>query len=111
MTEENAPRRQDGASSTHARTIAKALSVPDGTAGILRWMSENGHKDVQGGGGAVKPNGNAAAHRRHSGTRDKAWRFLSFSVRITPRRARALVGARAEEILDLGKEAGGLGLG
>src|SRR6201988_771183 len=46
--------------------------------GILRWMSENGHKDVQGGGEAVKPNGIAAVHRGHLGTADKAWRFLSF---------------------------------
>src|SRR5215813_10394508 len=34
MTEENEPHRQDEASSTHARTIAKALSVPDGAAGF-----------------------------------------------------------------------------
>jgi hypothetical protein len=45
-------------------------------------MSENGHKDVQAGGGAVKPNGDAAAHQGHSETTDKAQRFLSFSVQI-----------------------------
>src|SRR5689334_6647330 len=34
MTGESEPRRRDEASSTHARTIAKALSGPDGTAGF-----------------------------------------------------------------------------
>jgi len=45
-------------------------------------MSENGHKEVQAGDEPVKPNGETAAHRGHSGTLDKAWRFLSFSVQI-----------------------------
>src|SRR5215813_1383342 len=39
--------------------------------GILRWMSENGHKDVQGGGGAVKPNG------VRGGASTTTWTYMS----------------------------------
>src|ERR1700761_4794946 len=65
--------------------------------GILRWMSENGHKEVQVGGGAVKPNGEAPAHRGHSGTADKAWRFLSFSAQVTPAKC---AGARTSVLIE-----------
>src|SRR5215475_5927959 len=80
----------------NARTDdCKAIVSTRRDRGILRWMSEKGHKDVQVGGGAVKPKAIAAVHRGYSGTTDKARRFLGFSAQ-TMRAKMAGVSCRRE---------------
>src|ERR1700761_2585625 len=107
MTAENEPHRRDEASSTRAQTIAKACQYQTGPQRDFAEVSENSHKDVYVAGGVVKPNDAPQPHRGHSRFADKAWCFLNFSLR----RPLLVAGAGTEEILDLGEESGGFGLG
>src|SRR6185437_6798757 len=112
MIEENEPRRRDEASSTRARTIAKALSVPDGTAGLRGGCQKTVTKTYREGAGRSRQ----TVSRRRIETILEHWIRLSvfsaFPCSDSLRSTQALVaGAGAEEVLDLGKEAGGLRLG
>src|SRR6185437_13363347 len=112
MIEENEPRRRDEASSTRARTIAKALSVPDGTAGLRGGCQKTVTKTYREGAGRSRQ---TVSRRRIEAILEHWIRlsvFSAFPCSDSLRSTQALVaGAGAEEVLDLGKEPGGLRLG
>src|SRR5262245_15481282 len=110
MTGESEPRRLDEASSTHARTIAKALSVPDGTADFCGGCQKTVMKTYRSKAGRSRQ---TVTLQRIQGIRDsriKLGGFSTFSVEPVYTGWPLAGGAVAEEVLDLGEEAGGLGL-
>src|SRR5579871_2127722 len=111
MTGESEPRRQDEASSTHARTIAKALSVPDGTAGFCGGCQKTVIKTYR---SKASRSRQTVPLQRIQGIRDSRIRlggFSTFGAEPVYTGRRSAGGAVAEEVLDLGEEASGLGLG
>src|SRR4051794_5807505 len=111
MTGESEPRRQDEASSTHARTIAKALSVPDRTAGFCGGCQKTVTKTYRSKAGRSRQ---TVSLQRIQGIRVLRIRLGGFSTfYVEPvYTGRPLAGGAAtEEVLDLGEEAGRLRLG
>src|SRR5689334_20662342 len=111
MTGESEPRRQDEASSTHARTIAKALSVPDGSAGFCGGCQKTVTKRYR---SKASRSRQTVPLQRIQGIRDSRIRlddFSTFGVEPVYTGSPSAGRAAAEEVLDLGEEAGGLGLG